>query len=159
MDFSLANVYSLQTSHAKEELQKCNVLSEKYGLSLSEEQMELVIKNRFETLKQTGRIEFGAGVVEKLVYEFCDSPYIEQEEYVDVLMELQEMFYLFKKETMEQLTDDELIGAMGLVFAFSCGSLELLGGIDKDTLYKIARTGTLEGTYLEQEKMWEDDYE
>ena len=61
MEFSLTNYYSLQTSHAKEELQKCNQISEKYGLTLSEEQMELVIKNRFETLKQTGRIEFGAG--------------------------------------------------------------------------------------------------
>ena len=48
MEFSLTNYYSLQTSHAKEELQKCNQISEKYGLTLSEEQMELVIKNRFE---------------------------------------------------------------------------------------------------------------
>ena len=155
MDFSLANVYSLQTSHAKEELQKCNVLSEKYGLSLSEEQMELVIQNRFETLKQTGRIEFGAGVVEKLVYEFCDSPYIEQEEYADVLIELQELFYLLKKETLEQLTDDELIGAMGLVFDASGGSMEHLRGINRDTLYQIACSGTLEGTCLEQEILWE----
>ena len=159
MDFSLANLYALQTSQAKEELQKCNQISETYGLSLSEEQMELVIKNRVETLKQTGRIEFGEGVVKKLVYEFCDSPYIVQEEYADVLMELQEMFYLLKKETMEQLTDDELIHAMGLVFAYSCGSLEFLQGIDWDTLYQIGRTGSLEGTNFEQEKLWEDAYE
>lgn len=159
MDFSLANLYALQTSQAKEELQKCNQISETYGLSLSEEQMELVIKNRFETLKQTGRIEFGEGVVKKLVYEFCDSPYIVQEEYADVLMELQEMFYLLKKETMEQLTDDELICAMGLVFAYSCGSLEFLQGINRDTLYQIGRTGTLEGTCFQQEKLWEDEDE
>lgn len=155
MEFSLANVYSLQTVQAKEELQKCNQISEKFGLSLSEEQMQLVIQNRFEVLKSTGRIEFGKGVVEKLVYEFCDSPYIEQEEYADVLMELQELFYLLKKETLEQLTDDELIGAMGLVFDASGGSMEHLRGINRDTLYQIACSGTLEGTCLEQEKLWE----
>ena len=110
-------------------------------------------------MKKTGRIEFAGGILPKLIYAFCDSPYIEQEEYAELLMELQEMFYLLKKETLEQLTDDELIRAMGLVFDFSCGSLELLRGIDRDTLYKIARTGTLEDTYLEQEKVWEDDYE
>ena len=155
MEFSLANVYSLQTVQAKEELQKCNQISEKFGLSLSEEQMQLVIQNRFEVLKSTGRIEFGTGVVEKLVYEFCDSPYIEQEEYADVLIELQELFYLLKKETLEQLTDDELIGAMGLVFDASGGSMEHLRGINRDTLYQIACSGTLEGTCLEQEKLWE----
>ena len=137
MEFSLANVYSLQTVQAKEELQKCNQISEKFGLSLSEEQMQLVIQNRFEVLKSTGRIEFGKGVVEKLVYE------------------LQELFYLLKKETLEQLTDDELIGAMGLVFDASGGSMEHLRGINRDTLYQIACSGTLEGTCLEQEKLWE----
>lgn len=141
MEFSLANVYSLQTVQAKEELQKCNQISEKFGLSLSEEQMQLVIQNRFEVLKSTGRIEFGTGVVEKLVYEFCDSPYIEQEEYADVLMELQELFYLLKKETLEQLTDDELISAMGLVFDASGGSLEHLRGINREILYQIASPG------------------
>lgn len=159
MNFSLANFYALQTSHAKAELQKCNQISEKFGLSLSEEQMELVIQNRFETLKRTGRIEFGQGVIEKIVVAFCDSPYIEQEEYADLLMELQEIFYMLKKETFEQLTDDELIDAMVLVFDASGGSLEHLRGIDRNTIYKIACSGTLEGTYLEQEKMWEDDYE
>ena len=156
MEFSLANVYSLQTVQAKKELQKCNQISEKFGLSLSEEQMQLVIQNRFEVLKSTGRIEFGTGVIEKLVYEFCDSPYIEQEEYADVLMELQELFYLLKKETLEQLTDDEVIAAMGLVFDASGGSMEHLRGMNRDTLYQIASQGTLEGTCLEQEKLWEE---
>lgn len=32
------------------------------------------IKRRIEILKETGRIEFREGIIDKLIKEFCDSP-------------------------------------------------------------------------------------
>lgn len=147
MELSIGNLNELQTKDISEKLKKCNELSEKFGLSLTKEELQLVLQERKEVLKRTGRIEFGQGVIEKLVYSFCDSPYIEQEEYVDVLIELQELFYLLKGETMEQLTDDELISAMRLVFDYSGGSLDFLMGMDRGILYKIACTNSMEDVY------------
>ncbi|MBQ2276227.1 MAG: DUF6323 family protein [Lachnospiraceae bacterium] len=145
MELSIGNLNELQTKSISAQLKKCNEISEKFGLSLSKEDLELVLQERKEVLISTGRIEFGGGIVEKLVYTFCDSPYMNQEEYVELLIELQELFYLFKRETREQLTDDELISAMRLVFDYSGGSLDFLMGMDRGTLYKIACAGSLEG--------------
>ena len=42
------------------------------------------------------RVEFGEGIVPKIIYEFCDSNYIDQNNYVDTIIRLQEIFYLYK---------------------------------------------------------------
>ena len=94
MELSIGNLNELQTKSISAQLKKCNEISEKFGLSLSKEDLELVLQERKEVLISTGRIEFGGGIVEKLVYTFCDSPYMNQEEYVELLIELQELFYL-----------------------------------------------------------------
>ena len=72
-------------------------------------------------------VEFGKGVLEKLIYAFCDSSYIYQENYVDTLSRLQDIFYLYKNESMDELTDDELIEYMRKTFDETChGSLDYL---------------------------------
>ena len=38
---------------------------------------------KFRTLKETGRIELREGIIDKLIKEFCDSPYINQENYAE----------------------------------------------------------------------------
>lgn len=159
MEVSFANINTLQAVRRKEELKECNQISERFGLSLSEQEMEWLMQNRYESLKSTGRMEFGEGIIRKLVFTFCDSAYLEQEEYATLLMELQELFYTLKKETLEQLTDDELLYAMRIIFDHSGGSLEHLRSIDRGTLYRIACSGTVDGTYLEQVRRWENEYE
>ena len=47
--------------------------------------------------------------IKKLIEAFCDSPYIMQSNYEETLEELQDIFYFFKEEAMEQISDDELI--------------------------------------------------
>ena len=72
-------------------------------------------------------MEFGEGILKKLILAFCDSSYIYQENYVDTLIRLQEIFYLYKNESMDELTDDELIDYMRESFEEKCqGSLEHL---------------------------------
>lgn len=59
--------------------------------------------------------------------EFADSPYIYQDNYVTTLTELQECFYYFKGEALEDMTDDELIYLMKEYFNDECqGSVEYL---------------------------------
>lgn len=62
-----------------------------------------------------------------MIYAFCDSDYIDQENYAETLARLQEIFYLYKNESMDDLTDDELIDFMREAFDKECrGSLEYL---------------------------------
>ena len=110
----------IQKKQAVIELKKCNELTLKYGLTLSNEDINELIENRFKSLKDTGRIEFSEGVLKKIIEAFCDSPYIMQNNYEETLEELQDIFYFFKGEAMEQISDDELIEFMKRDFDGKC---------------------------------------
>lgn len=130
-------------------LERYNRRSEPYGLTLSESALQRLHLLRTEVLQQTGRIELGGGVLEKLIIAFCDSPYVVQSKYEDTLAELQELFYYFKNECRDLVTDDELLDAMRLIFnSVAHGSVEYLGDIDWETMYRVAVTGSLRGTEL-----------
>ena len=118
-------------------IKKCNEYTSKYGLVLSDNQISNLLERRKETLKETGRIEFREGIVDKLIKEFCDSPYINKENYAETLYELIEIFYEYKNETMDLITDDELLAFMKKSFDGICqGNLEYLSGT---ILYKMRR--------------------
>ena len=127
-NISLA-LQDIQKKQTLIELKSCNELTIKYGLTLTDEDIDELIKNRFKSLKDNGRIEFSKGILKKLVEAFCDSPYIMQDNYKDTIIELQECFYFFKNEAMDQISDDELIEFMKKYFDGQCqGSLEYLSG-------------------------------
>ena len=124
----------------KKEIQKvyeCNAYTKRFGLQLSLQDTTLLLEERREKLKEEERVEFGGGILDKLIFAFCDSPYIYQENYVNSIGRLQEIFYLYKNESMDELTDDELIEFMQKSFNGECqGSCEYL----EDTmLEKLAR--------------------
>ena len=123
-------------------IKKCNELTIKFGVSLSDEALERLINKRFEVLKNTGRIEFDEGILKKLIEAFCDSPYIMQNNYEETLEELQDIFYFFKGEAMEQISDDELIEFMKRDFDGKCqGSIEYLSGTSLEELCRGTRYG------------------
>ena len=135
----------MQLAQAKASLARYNQMTAAYQLTLSEVQLEHLVTCRFETLKTTGRVEFGEGILGELIYAFCDSPYINQTDYEETLVGLQERFYYFKGECCELLSDDELIDAMRLIFnEIARGSLDYLDRMDRQTLYRIAKTGGAE---------------
>ena len=72
--------------------------------------------------------------------------------------ELQELFYAFKTECMERVSDDALVEAMRLIYNEAVhGDLTRLADADRDTIYRIVRTGSLRGTDWERDEMrWED---
>lgn len=127
---------------AVEELIACNDLTVRFGLYLSEEQAQLLMAKRMDALCETGRVEFGEGILKKLIFEFCDSPYIMQDNYVEMILALQDAFYYFKNESLEQLSDDELIAFMKRHFDGDCeGSLEYLTSTSLEELCRSTRYG------------------
>ena len=110
-----------------EKLVKSNALTERFGLKLSGADAQELMEHRFETLRRERRIEFGEGVLDKLIYAFCDSPFIYQENYVETIEGLQEIFYNYKNQFKDMVSDDELIEVMENYFDGKCqGSLDLL---------------------------------
>ena len=98
-----------------------------YGLILSEQDAALILEERKVSLREKERVGFGGGIVPKIIYEFCDSRYIRQENYVDTVVRLQDIFYMFKNEMQDEITDDELLHFMKEQFEDICfGDLEYL---------------------------------
>lgn len=57
-----------QLAASAQELERCNHMTERYSLVLSDKQMSALVKQRFEALKNTGRVGFGEGILKKLIY-------------------------------------------------------------------------------------------
>lgn len=94
------------------ELRSCNLVTERFGLSLSVQDVQALAVGRLEALQTTERVEFGGGVAKELVLGFCSSPFVTQHTFVQTVVELQELFYDFKNESLEQIPDEDLIETM-----------------------------------------------
>ena len=142
MDNNMLLPLQQQLLAAHQEIRECNAYSSRFGLVLSETEITDLVTSRAEALRASGRIEFGGGILPKLIEAFCDSPYVDQQNYADTLTELQEAFYYFKTEAMDRLSDDELIEYMVKVFnGRAQGSAEYLSGTSQEALARYARTG------------------
>ncbi len=124
------------------EIIKCNEKTCRYGLVLSQAEAQELVETRAEALKSFGRIEFAGGIIKKLIEEFCDSPFLSQFNYVATLNDLIETFYYYKNETLDEISDDELLSLMKQYFDQKCyGSIELLQGRELDALARNIRFG------------------
>lgn len=144
MSFELIPFASgLIQNQAVNEVLKCNNYTEHFGLVLTQQQALELVETRSISLQANGRIEFGGGVVDKIIKEFCDSPYISMHNYTHTLHELIEMFYYYKNETMDLISDYDLIKFMKSAFDSVCqGSLDILSGRELYHLAKRLRFGS-----------------
>jgi hypothetical protein len=127
---------------AAEELRSCNALTGRYGLFLTDQQISNIVAKRFEALDATGRVEFGRGIMKMLIEEFCDSPFIDQANYEETILELLDSFYYFKNESDDRIPDDELLKIMHHHFDTICrGSLEYMNGTTLEDLCRNTRYG------------------
>jgi len=137
-------------------IRECNSYTEKYGLQLTQDAVQNLMMKRRESLNRYGRIEFGTSILPKLIMMFADSAYFNQEEYEELLIELQDCFYYFKREAMEKLSDDELIKIMRLYFDEVCqGSVEYLRTTILENYCRDIRYDTKEYQLMGG---YEDDY-
>ena len=135
-------------------IKKCNEYTSKYGLTLSDKQISNILERKKDVLKDTGRIELREGIIDKIIKSFCDSPYITKENYETILYELIEIFYQYKNETMNLITDDELIEFMKKSFdEIAQGDLEYLSGT---VMYRM-RENILKGRPIDYIEEGEND--
>ena len=127
MDITVLSTSTLARKLAAEQTLACNAFTEPFGLTLTKQDATALVATRGAALQSFGRVEFGAGVVEKLIYAFCDSPYITQDNYAETLHALIACFYYYKNKTLDLLSDDELVEFMQTRFNTICeGSITLL---------------------------------
>lgn len=139
------------------EIRKCNDYTTKFGLALNEDDIHELVENRREALERSGRIEFGGGVIQKIIIEFADSPYLNQDNYLETLTGLQESFYYFKNESFDEIPDDELLHLMKKYYDDDCqGSLEYLNTSILENYCRDIRYQTKE---YSNSSGYEDNYE
>lgn len=140
------NMFELMMlENQKHELQtvlECNTKTARFGLTLSnEDAKELTVVKR-QTLKDERRVEFGSSILPEIIYTFCDSQYITQDNYVSTIAELQEIFYMFKNESQDDLTDSELLDFMKKQFEKICfGDLDYLKSTCLERFARAVRSG------------------
>ena len=148
------SIRRMQIAAAKEEIRCCNELNRIYGLTLTEEDITELVELRGQALRSTGRVEFGGGILPKLIRAFCKSPYVDPYNYAATRGELQDAFYDFKKESEDRFSDDELIAFMEKVFNGQAhGSTEVLTTISLEELCRWARND-FDDRYADEEAFW-----
>ncbi|MBS7525416.1 hypothetical protein KHM83_01850 [Fusibacter paucivorans] len=109
------------------QLMTLNDITAPYGLSLTQADAALLLATRDTALKSTGRLEFGSGIIDKIIEAFYDSPYLMASEYVETLTDLIDAFYYFKNELHDRMGDDALIAFMRRAYDDPCnGAVTLL---------------------------------
>lgn len=157
----------LQQQNQLGKVVETNQTAERYGLVLSEEDAKLILEEKNNALREQKRVEFGGGITPKIIYEFCDSDFIDQNNYVDTLLRLQEIFYLYKNEMQDEISDEELLHFMKEQFEEVCfGDLGYLEGTCLQIFAEAVRAGyrgyqASEGygeyTELDEVKRWDRD--
>ncbi|MDE5824921.1 MAG: hypothetical protein K2H91_09625, partial [Lachnospiraceae bacterium] len=69
-----------------QKVMEANQYTEKFGLVLSEQDAQLLAQERKNTLAEQRRVEFGESIIPGIIYEFWDSAYINQGNYLDSLV-------------------------------------------------------------------------
>lgn len=138
---------------------QCNEKTAEYQLTLTKQEAELLIDTRQEALKANQRIEIGGGVINKIIDHFKTSPYISQYNYASTISELIDTFYYFKNETLDEISDDDLIELMEELFDGRCqGSIDLLQGREMERIAHNIRYGTWTNENEDEETEEEDEY-
>ena len=110
----------LQNANQLTKVIETNQYTEQFGLILSEQDAQLILEKHNDTLRELKRVEFGESIIPKIIREFCDSDYIDQGNYVDTMIRLQEIFCLYKNEMQDKITDDELLHLMKEQYELLC---------------------------------------
>jgi len=141
---TLPSIFNSMGSIMKEiqtnEILQTNEVSKKYGLALTAFEAAEIVEVRNHLLQSYGRVELDMEATRKLIYNFSASPFINQEDYVSALKDLQEIFYYLKNETNDEIGDDNLIEIIKDLLNNTCeGSIELLQGRELDAFIRDCR--------------------
>ncbi len=148
------NLQKLSENYQVGQILKTNETSKENGLTLTEEEAKALVAAREDTLKEERRVEFGDSISPKLIRAFADSSFINQEDYAETIARLQEIFFLYKNESMDMVTDDELLAIMKNAYENeSAGDLEYLEGTALEAFARKVRAGENWADRYKREKL------
>ena len=97
MSFEITSLYSsLIQKQAVAEIERCNDFTAQFRLTLSHNDAFELVETRTLALKPMVGLNLGGGSINKIIKEFCDSPYISMYNYAETLHELTEIFIFIK---------------------------------------------------------------
>lgn len=105
----LSSLNSSLNTIQKNEILQMNSESEQYGLSLSQDDIEEIIKSRNHTLQSYGRIDLNINATKQLIENLYISQYTDKDDYVELINDLQDIFYYLKNETLDEISDIEIL--------------------------------------------------
>lgn len=124
------------------EIQSCNDITAAAGVTLEHHQIVTLQEGQKHILRQTGRVEFGSGILKELILKIYNSPYITPENYEETLFELQDAFYQLKNTVHDRLDDKELLTAITTIFnRYSHGAVEPICDLSEKALLDFCRNG------------------
>ncbi len=106
----------------------CNRRTAPLGLRLTKEECLTLAESRERALTDTGRVEFGGGILPALVEALCDSPYLDPADWAETLMEGQLLFYHWKAEAGDLVRDGVVWAFVGKAFDYARGAIKYLEG-------------------------------
>lgn len=137
-------------------IEKLNQATGVYGLALTAAQAAMLAQRESESLLRAGRMDFGGGILRELALAFAASPHVLKDTWAEMLGELIELFYAFKNETHDRLSDEELLHAMVCLFNGPAqGSLRALADCREETLLRFAA----EDGFSPERDEGEEDYD
>ena len=100
--------------------------SQVYGLTLNKEDVKEIINSRDNTLKNYGRIELDIGITKMIIENLYKSQYTDKDDYVYAINDLHEVFYYLKNETLDQISDIEIIDIIDEVYNNCSGRIDIV---------------------------------
>ena len=98
------------------------------GLRLTQEECLALAEGRERALTDTGRVEFGEGILPALAEALADSPYLHPADWAETLMEGQLLFYHWKAEAGDLVPDRALLRFLRKAFDDARGAMAYLEG-------------------------------
>ena len=110
----------------EQELLELNENSSAYGLTLNKEDIKEIINSRNNTLKSYGRIELDINVTKSIIENLYKSQYTDRDDYVELINDLQGVFYYLKNETLDQISDIEIIEIIDEIYNNCSGRIDIV---------------------------------
>lgn len=143
MEFDLLSQMTspaLQTKRLETQILELRERAISYGIVISPSDASALAAVGAEQLHEQERVEFARSAVVKIISKFMESAYISQSDFVETVSGLIEIFYAVKEESLDILSDDDVISAMFDCFEnISNGDVELLSTRDLERLIRRAR--------------------
>lgn len=108
----------------KNQILEINDKSVDYGLVLSPKDVEEVIKSRKDSLKTYGRIDLNMDITEKIMEILYTSQYTDKDDYLELINDLQDIFYYLKNETLDEISDNEILEKISEFYEKTSGRID-----------------------------------